>query len=146
LVMELVEGRPLSDYIHAKGMPLAQALPFAIQIVAGLEAAHKLGIVHRDLKPSNVMIMASGTVKLVDFGLAKLLEHSKPVRDFSETQTLPEQPKTGEGHILGTVVYMSPEQAQGKPVDGRSDLFSFGSLLYEMLTGIRPFRGETQLS
>ena len=146
LVMELVEGKPLGDCIRPRGMPLAQALGYAIQIVAGLEEAHKLGIVHRDLKPSNVMITASGSVKLVDFGLAKLLERAKAATNLSETETLVAKPKTEEGHILGTVFYMSPEQAQGKPVDGRSDLFSFGTMLYEMLTGARPFQGETQLS
>src|SRR5215469_8819010 len=116
LVMELVEGKPLGDYIRPRGMPLAQALGYAIQIVAGLEEAHKLGIVHRDLKPSNVMITASGSVKLVDFGLAKLLESAKAATNLSETETLVATPKTEEGHILGTVFYMSPEQAQGNPV------------------------------
>jgi Tol biopolymer transport system component len=144
LVMELVEGGPLNEKIRAKGMPLSDALKLAIQIASGLEAAHKVGIVHRDLKPSNVMVTPTNVVKLVDFGLAKTLEAPKPAPEESETTVA--TPRTEEGQILGTVVYMSPEQAQGKPIDARSDVFSFGSLLYEMLTGTKPFQGENRIS
>jgi Tol biopolymer transport system component len=144
LVMELVEGGPLTRKIRPKGMPLSSALKLAIQIVSGLEAAHKVGIVHRDLKPSNVMVTPTDVVKLVDFGLAKLLEAPGPATGESETTAA--TPGTEEGQILGTVVYMSPEQAQGKPVDARSDVFSFGTLLYEMLSGTKPFHGENTIS
>jgi Tol biopolymer transport system component len=144
LVMELVEGGPLNEKIRSKGMPLLDVLKLAVQIASGLEAAHKVGIVHRDLKPSNVMVTPTGVVKLVDFGLAKLLEAPKP--ETGETETIGATPKTEEGQILGTVAYMSPEQAQGKPVDVRTDVFSFGTLLYEMFTGTKPFQGENKLS
>jgi len=144
LVMELVEGGPLNEKIRAKGMPLSDVLKLAIQIASGLEAAHKVGIVHRDLKPSNVMVTPTDVVKLVDFGLAKTLEAAKPAPEQNET--IGATPRTEEGQILGTVVYMSPEQAQGKPVDARSDVFSFGTLLYEMLTGTKPFQGENRIS
>jgi Tol biopolymer transport system component len=144
LVMELVEGGPLNEKIRAKGMPLSDVLKLAIQIASGLEAAHKVGIVHRDLKPSNVMVTPTDVVKLVDFGLAKTLESPKAAPEASETTSA--TPRTEEGQILGTVVYMSPEQAQGKPVDSRSDVFSFGTLLYEMLTGTKPFQGENRIS
>src|SRR5215471_9842990 len=144
LVMELVEGRPLNEKIRAKGMPLSDVLKLAIQIASGLEAAHKVGIVHRDLKPSNVMVTPTDVVKLVDFGLAKTPEADRPAPE--EIETIGANPRTEEGQILGTVVYMSPEQAQGKPVDARSDVFSFGTLLYEMLTGTKPFQGENRIS
>src|SRR5205085_4925817 len=104
-----------------------------------LAAAHRAGIVHRDLKPQNIMISGDGRVKLLDFGLAKLTEPSSP---DDKTATL----LTAEGTIAGTVAYMSPEQAQGKPVDSRSDIFSFGTVLYEMVSGRRPFHGDTTLA
>jgi eukaryotic-like serine/threonine-protein kinase len=144
LVMELVEGEPLNEKIRAKGMPLSDVLKLAIQIASGLEAAHRVGIVHRDLKPSNVMVTPTDVVKLVDFGLAKILKAPSAAPEESETTSA--IPRTEEGQILGTVVYMSPEQAQGKPVDARSDVFSFGTLLYEMLTGTKPFQGENRVS
>jgi serine/threonine-protein kinase len=132
LVMELVEGSAL------KGpLPVDQALKFAAQICDALEAAHKKGITHRDLKPSNILVTEAG-VKLLDFGLAKVTPGSAPVADSTITS-----PLTIRGEVLGTASYMSPEQAQGLPVDARSDIFSFGAVLYELVTGRRAFRGDS---
>ena len=129
LVMELVEGTPL------KGpLPLEKAMEYAGQILAALDAAHKKGITHRDLKPANILVTKQG-IKLLDFGLAK---QTTPLKETDGTRAL-----TGHGQILGTLHYMSPEQLQGKEVDARSDLFSFGCVLYEMLTGKRAFEGES---
>jgi serine/threonine protein kinase/tetratricopeptide (TPR) repeat protein len=136
LVMEYVEGQPL----HGP-MPLSQALRLAIQIADALEAAHRKGIVHRDLKPGNVLVTESG-VKVLDFGLAKMEEPASSEEEPARTA----RPRTEEGVIVGTTAYMSPEQAEGKPVDARSDIFSFGAVLYEMVTGRRAFRGDTKLS
>jgi len=136
LVMEYVDGEPLEG-----PMPVSQALRLAIQMADALEVAHRKGIIHRDLKPSNVLVTKSG-VKILDFGLAKM-EESAPGEGES-TRTA--QPRTEEGTIVGTTAYMSPEQAQSKPVDARSDTFSFGAVLYEMLTGKRAFRGDTKLA
>jgi len=146
IAMEYVEGQTLDRLIGRKGMPLGEALGFAIQIADGLGKAHAAGIIHRDLKPFNVMVTPDGLVKILDFGLAKLVENVEPGSDAGATMTMPRTPATEEGVILGTVAYMSPEQASGKPVDARSDIFSFGSLLYEMLTGHRAFDGETKAS
>lgn len=146
IAMEYVAGRSLDDLIGGKGMPLKEALGLAIQIADGLGKAHAAGIVHRDLKPSNIMVTSEGLVKILDFGLAKLVESPVPAADPAVTMTAPRRPATEEGVILGTVSYMSPEQAAGKPVDARSDIFSFGSVLYEMLTGRRAFEGETKVS
>ena len=133
LVMEYVEGTEI------KGpMPLDQALRLAIQLASALEAAHRKGITHRDLKPANVLTTKSG-IKVLDFGLAKF-EPAKSVA-AGVTQT---RPLTAEGTIVGTLQYMAPEQVQGKVTDARSDIFSFGCVLYEMLTGKRAFRGENQ--
>ncbi|HYW43312.1 MAG TPA: protein kinase [Bryobacteraceae bacterium] len=136
LVMEYVEGRPL----HGP-LPVSEALRLAIQMADALEAAHRKGIVHRDLKPGNLLVTKSG-VKVLDFGLAKMEESA--LGEEEETRTA--RPQTEEGTIVGTTAYMSPEQAEGKPVDSRSDIFSFGAVLYEMLTGRRAFRGDTKLS
>jgi Tol biopolymer transport system component len=144
VVMELVEGKPLGERIPRAGMPLAEALAYAIPIARALEAAHKLGVVHRDLKPANVMVTLDGHVKLLDFGLAREMPLAMDLASNEETRTA--APPTEEGKIAGTIAYMSPEQAQGKPVDGRSDIFSFGTLLYEMLAGRRPFDREDRLS
>jgi Tol biopolymer transport system component/predicted Ser/Thr protein kinase len=140
MVMEHVDGKALDEMIPRKGMRLNEALKHSVQIADALAKAHAAGIVHRDLKPGNVMVTGDGRAKVLDFGLAKLTEAS-PVSQDGTTQT--EQPKTESGLILGTVSYMSPEQAEGKQVDARSDIFSFGSLLYEMLTGRRAFRRDS---
>jgi len=142
IVMEYVAGTTLDQSIGRKGLRLPTALNYATQIAEALAAAHAAGIVHRDLKPGNVMITASGHLKLLDFGLAKLTESARGNLALSES----EHPDTEEGRIFGTVAYMSPEQAEGKPVDARSDIFSFGSLLYEMLTGQRAFQEDSKLS
>jgi serine/threonine protein kinase len=146
IAMEYVEGRTLDGLIGRRGLPLKDALSVAVQIADGLGKAHAAGIVHRDLKPSNIMVTSDGLVKVLDFGLAKLLEKTDPSLDIGATMTMGRTPATEEGVILGTVAYMSPEQAAGKPVDARSDIFSFGSVLYEMLTGRRAFEGETKAS
>src|SRR5450432_450675 len=135
LVMELIEGKPL------KGpLPLAEALRYAVQMADALDAAHRKGIVHRDLKPANILVTKSG-VKLLDFGLAKLNQSSGG--DGRATETLA---MTEKGSVLGTYPYMSPEQLEGKDADARSDIFAFGAVLYEMLTGRRAFVGESAAS
>jgi Tol biopolymer transport system component len=142
LVMELVEGEDLSTLIARGAMPLAEALPIARQIAEALEAAHEQGIVHRDLKPGNIKVRADGTVKVLDFGLAKAMDPagaSNP--NVSHSPTLTHQ-STQAGLIIGTAAYMSPEQAKGKSVDKRADIWAFGVVLYEMLTGKRAFKGE----
>ena len=146
LAMELVHGTPLSERIGPRGVPVKETLKIATQVAAGLEAAHRLGIVHRDLKPANVLVTPAGGVKLVDFGIAKVLASESPVGEPDATPTIAPTPKTEEGQVLGTVSYMSPEQVRGEPVDARSDLFSFGTLLYEMLTGHRPFDAGDKMS
>jgi len=135
LVMELVEGPTLAERIAKGPIPIPEALEIARQIAEALEAAHEKGIVHRDLKPANIKLTADGKVKVLDFGLAKAL---LPVAEDSPTMTV-----SGTGMILGTAAYMSPEQASGKPVDKRADIWSFGVVLWEMLTGRRLFEGET---
>jgi serine/threonine protein kinase len=137
LVMEYVTGKTLQELIQRGGMPLKEALRIATQVAEGLAKAHAAGLVHRDIKPGNVMVPENGPVKILDFGLAKRADSGKPTENET-TRTL--GPVTEEGVALGTVSFMSPEQAQGKPVDGRSDIFSFGSMLYEMLTGRRAFQ------
>jgi serine/threonine protein kinase len=146
IVMELVDGKPLNELIPRKGMRLTDALRIAAQVADALTAAHAAGIVHRDLKPGNLMVDAHGRAKVLDFGLAKLSTPAA-VGEDSATHTLAlEQPVTEEGVILGSIPYMSPEQAEGKPVDARSDIFSFGTVLYEMITGQRAFQGESRAS
>jgi len=142
LVMELVEGPTLTDRIKAGAIPLDEALPIAKQIAEGLEYAHERGIVHRDLKPANVKLTANDAVKILDFGLAKALEGDPGQVDISSSPTISRM-ATQAGIILGTAAYMSPEQAKGKSVDRRTDIWSFGCVLYEMLTGQMPFSGET---
>jgi Tol biopolymer transport system component len=142
LTMELVDGKPLSDQIVKGGLPLARILSVAIPLADAISAAHQKGIAHRDLKPTNLMVTADGRVKVLDFGLAKLMEPSRVERAVSALPTV----LTGEGRIVGTVAYMSPEQAQGNPIDHRSDLFSLGVILYELATGERPFKGDTPVS
>ena len=143
LTMEYVEGRTLTDLIPREGMSLAQWLQIAIPLADAVGAAHQRGITHRDLKAANVMVGSDGRLKVLDFGLAKVRDESR-IDGLSRTLTV--EPLTGEGRIIGTVAYMSPEQAQGKPVDARSDVFSLGILLFEMATGQRPFQGDTSMS
>ena len=144
IAMEYVAGRTLDHLIGRKGLELPDALRCAIQIADALAKAHAAGIVHRDLKPSNLMVTEDGLVKVLDFGLAKLAE--RPDSGEEATRAVTERPETEAGTIVGTVAYMSPEQAEGRPVDARSDIFSFGSVLYEMLTGRRAFHGESKVS
>ena len=143
LVLELVEGPTLADRIAQGPVPLDEALPIARQIADALEAAHEHGVVHRDLKPANIKVRADGTVKVLDFGLAKALE-GEPTRGAaaSISPTITSPAATRLGVILGTAAYMSPEQARGKAVDKRTDIWAFGCVLYEMLTGRRPFDGD----
>jgi Tol biopolymer transport system component len=144
LVLELVEGSTLADRIARGPIPFDETLPIATQIAMALEAAHEQGIVHRDLKPANVKIRPDGAVKVLDFGLAKALasEPARESRALSQSPTLTTPAATRVGVILGTAAYMSPEQARGRPVDKRTDIWAFGCVLYEMLTGRRPFEGE----
>lgn len=139
IVMEFISGKTLGQLIGRKGLPLETALKYSVQIADALAAAHGAGIVHRDLKPGNVMVTASGLVKILDFGLAKL---SEP--DISETASRHSTgPVTQAGMIVGTAGYMSPEQARGEELDARTDLFSLGIVLYELATGKTPFSGQT---
>ena len=155
LVMELVEGEDLAQRIARGAIPVDEALPIAKQIADALEAAHEQGIIHRDLKPANIKVRPDGTVKVLDFGLAKAMEPAsaqalRRARIMSPTITTPAhlrqgfggQAMTQAGMILGTAAYMSPEQARGKTVDKRADIWAFGCVLYEMLTGQRAFDGE----
>src|SRR5215471_17197985 len=140
LVMELVEGPTLAQRIKAGAIPLEEALGIAKQIAEALEAAHEKGITHRDLKPGNVKIKPGGAVKVLDFGLAKQSrEREGAVTENSPTLSMA---ATEAGVILGTAAYMAPEQARGKPVDKRADIWAFGVVLYEMLTGRRLFQGD----
>src|SRR6516165_9996439 len=144
LVMECVEGETLAKRLEKGPLPLEQVLKYGAQMADALDKAHRSGVVHRDLKPGNIMLTATG-VKLLDFGLAK------PVEGVASGLTLSvaavrSSPVTQEGTIVGTFQYMSPEQVEGKEVDERSDIFSLGAVLYEMLTGKRAFEGKSQLS
>jgi eukaryotic-like serine/threonine-protein kinase len=147
IAMEYVSGKTLDQILPRKGLRLGEALKYAVQMADALAKAHGAGIVHRDLKPANVMVTEEGLVKVLDFGLAKLVEPTESHQGPETMTTKQDGPtSTEEGTILGTVAYMSPEQAEGKKVDARSDIFSFGSVLYEMLTGQRAFQGDSKMS
>ena len=139
-MLELVRGRRWLSGSVKGPIPIDEALPIAKQIAEALEAAHEAGVIHRDLKPANIKVREDGTVKVMDFGLAKALDPN-PQGDPSQSPTLTAA-ATQMGVIMGTAAYMSPEQARGKPVDKRADIWSFGVVLYEMLTGQRAFQGE----
>src|SRR5213593_4050678 len=146
LVLELVEGPTLADRIAQGPIPVDEALAIAKQIAEALEAAHEQGIIHRDLKPANIKVRDDGAVKVLDFGLAKLNEPNvsnapNAPNAFSLSPTITSPMMTGVGVLLGTAAYMAPEQAKGRPADKRSDIWAFGCVLYEMLTGGRPFAG-----
>ncbi|HSG66379.1 MAG TPA: protein kinase, partial [Gammaproteobacteria bacterium] len=146
LVLEYVEGVSLAEMLDAGPIPIADAIEYARQIAAGIEAAHESGVVHRDLKPANIMITSEGSVKILDFGLARAEDGSSSYSGLDRptmTTPLPQHSPTIEGAILGTAAYMSPEQARGRRVDKRTDIWSFAVVLYEMLAGLSPFHGET---
>ena len=150
IAMELVPGRDLAEVLEAGPLPLSDTLAIARQIAEALEAAHDAGLVHRDLKPANVRVKDDGTVKILDFGLAKVVESSgSGIReamtgaDLTNSPTMAPAPQTEAGLILGTVAYMSPEQAKARPVDKRTDIWAYGVILYEMITGRNPFAAET---
>ena len=151
IAMECVEGETLDKVLAARRLTVEEALAYATQMAAAFAAAHAAGIVHRDIKPGNVIVTRSGQVKVLDFGLAKLMDPgaaASPTSTDSLAATITAAtaaPGTRQGAVLGTLAYMSPEQAQGKPVDARSDVFSFGSVLYEMLSGKRPFQEDSNL-
>ena len=142
LSLELVPGDTLQEHVAKGPLPVEEALEVCRQIAEGVEAAHEKGVIHRDLKPANVKVTPEGKVKILDFGLAKAFEGEIPAADISQSPTLTEE-MTRAGVILGTAAYMSPEQAKGKEVDKRADIFAFGAVLYELLTGKRAFEGET---
>jgi len=144
ITMELVEGRPLSAAIPAGGLPLGRFFDLAIPLADAVAAAHRAGVVHRDLKPDNVVVGHDGRVKVLDFGLAKLRDAEGP--GTGSASVMPTRHLTGQGQILGTVAYMSPEQVEGRTLDQRTDIFSLGIVLYEMATGKRPFQGDSQAS
>src|SRR5471032_2680478 len=143
LVMELVEGEDLAARIARGPIPLDEALPIASQIADALEAAHEQGIVHRDLKPANIKVRPDGTVKVLDFGLAKAMDPAAGSSANAMNSPTLSMHATQAGIILGTAAYMSPEQARGKAVDKRADIWAFGVVLYEMLTGRAAFAGDT---
>src|ERR1035437_3483601 len=144
LAMEYLEGESLEARLRKGPIPIEEALQIAIQIASALAAAHRSGMVHRDLKPGNVMLTRSGA-KLLDFGLAKVNEPAA-LSDTDVTQLTAPSPITMEGTIVGTLQYMPPEQLEGRPSDARSDIFSFGAMLYEMITGRKGFEGSSQAS
>ena len=145
MIMEFVDGKTLGELLPAGGLGVSTTLQYGLQIAAGLTAAHAVGIVHRDLKPGNIMVTREGLVKILDFGLAKLTTPAGPVSLSDVTQSVVPAALTVKGSIVGTVSYMSPEQAQGLNVDARSDVFAFGCVLYEMITGRKAFPADSPL-
>ena len=143
IAMELVRGKTLREVLEEGRLPLGRALRIARAVLSALATAHDKPIIHRDLKPENVMVLLGDDIKILDFGLAKLVEPGEADELMASRTT---ELRTREGTIMGTAAYMSPEQAEGKPVDVRSDVFSFGVVLYEILTGRRPFRGDSLAS
>src|SRR5512143_3042039 len=143
IAMELLDGAPLHERIPGRGVDLDELLDWGIQIADALDAAHGRGILHRDLKPANLFITSRGQVKILDFGLAKLTADRTQAGVNAAAPTISATRLTEEGTAVGTVAYMSPEQARGKELDARSDLFSLGVVLYEMATGRAPFDGDT---
>ena len=138
IATEFIAGKTLRELMQAGPLPLLQGVEIACQIAAALNAAHQTGIIHRDIKPENIMVRADGLVKVLDFGLAKLTGGGSDPESDTRLQT-----ETQPGMIIGTIAYMSPQQARGKAVDARTDVWSLGVVIYEMLSGRQPFRGET---
>ncbi len=145
IAMEYVEGHTLDHLIQRRGLPVGEAIGYAVQMADALAAAHAAGIVHRDLKPANVVVAANGRVKVLDFGLAKLIDRVQLAGDGDAPTMTLSGPATDRGVVVGTVAYMAPEQASGAQVDARADIFSFGAVLYEMVTGRRAFHGDSPL-
>src|SRR6266851_3255648 len=145
LVMEYLEGETLAQRLHKGSLPLGQVLQYAIEISDALDKAHRKGVTHRDLKPGNIMLTKSGT-KLLDFGLAKLRQEAAPANVSLSDLPTAVDPLTAQGSIVGTLQYMAPEQLEGKEVDARTDIFAFGAVVYEMVSGKKAFEGKNQAS
>src|SRR4051794_15049103 len=143
MAMELLEGKSLDQQIGGQPVKVATLVKYGIQIADALDAAHSRGIVHRDIKPANIFVTDKGQVKMLDFGLAKHMEHRSLMETAAVGGAISPQNLTSPGSTVGTIAYMSPEQARGEDLDTRSDLFSFGTVLYEMATGKQPFAGST---